>query len=67
MIWQTSSGGFEAHPGTPFPSPPYSASLPTTEAKHPRGTRGPDEGDRRSWGAEAISLDPIVRGENLNP
>ena len=34
------SGGFEAHPGTPVPSAPYSPSFITTEGKHPRGSRG---------------------------
>ena len=47
-----SSGRFEAHPGTPVPSAPDSPSLLTTEGKRPRGSRGPDEGDRRSWEVE---------------
>jgi hypothetical protein len=51
-IERGSSGVFEAHPGTPVPSAPYSPSFLTTEGKHPRDSRGPDEGDRRSWEAE---------------
>ena len=33
---------FEAHPGTPVPSAPYSPSFITTEGKHPRDSRGHD-------------------------
>ena len=41
MIWRGSSGVFEAHPGTPVPSTPYSPFFfITTEGKHPRGSRG---------------------------
>jgi hypothetical protein len=35
-----SSNGFEAHPGTPCPSAPYSPSFLTTEGKHPGVSRG---------------------------
>ena len=48
-IRRGSSGRFEGHPGTPVPSAPDSPSFLTTEGTHPRGSRGPDEGDRRSW------------------
>ena len=51
-IWRGPAGVFEAHPGTPVPSAPYSPSFLTTEGKHPRGSRGHDKGDRRSWGVE---------------
>ena len=47
-----STGIFEAHPSTAVPSAPYSPSFLTTEGKHPRGSRGHDKGDRRSWGVE---------------
>ncbi len=43
---------FEAHPGTPVLSGLDSPSLPTTEGMPPRGSRGPDGGDRRSGGIE---------------
>ena len=39
-IGRGSTGGFEAHPGTPVPSAPYSPSFITTEGKHPRGNGG---------------------------
>ena len=48
MIWRGSSGGFEAHPGTPDPSAPYSPFFITTEGKHPKGSLGHDKDDRRS-------------------
>ncbi len=60
------AGVFEAHPGTPVPSAPHSPSFITTEGKHPRGSRGHDKGDRRSWGVErkerpgSDSLDSIL-------
>ena len=57
-IWGGSSGVFEAHPGTPVPSAPYSPFFITTEGKHPRGSRGPDKGDRRSWGVERKASPP---------
>ena len=44
-IWRGSSGVFEAHPGTPVPSAPYSPSFITTEGKRPRDSRGHDKGD----------------------
>jgi len=50
--WGRLVGGFEAHRGTPVPSALDSPSLLTTEGKPPRGSRGPDEGGRRSWGVE---------------
>ena len=50
IIRRGSSGRFETHPGTPVPSAPDSPSLLTTEGKPPRGSRGHDEGDRRSRG-----------------
>ena len=41
VIGRGSSGVFEAHPGTPVPSTPYSPFFfITTEGKHPRGSRG---------------------------
>jgi hypothetical protein len=48
MIWQGSEGVFEAPPGTPLPSACCRPSFLTTEGKPPRGSQGPDEGDRRS-------------------
>jgi hypothetical protein len=51
-IRRGSSGSFEGHPGTPVPSAPYCPSFLTTESKPPRGSRGPDDGDRRSWEVE---------------
>jgi len=51
-IGRGSSGGFEAHWGTPVPSAPYSPSFITTEGKRPGDSRGHDKGDRRSWGVE---------------
>jgi hypothetical protein len=47
-----STGGFEAHRGTPVPSAPYSPSFLTTEGKRPRRSLGHDKGDRRSGGVE---------------
>jgi hypothetical protein len=55
MIWRGSSGGFEAHRDTAVPSASDSPSLPTTEGKSPRGSRGPDKGKLRSWGVVASS------------
>ena len=49
-IRRGSSGRFEGHPGTPVPSALDSPPFLSTEGKPPRGSRGPDEGDRRSWG-----------------
>jgi hypothetical protein len=46
-IGRGSTGGFEAQPGTPVASAPYSPSFLTTAGKHPRGSQGPDKGDRR--------------------
>jgi hypothetical protein len=48
-IGRGSTGGFEAHRGAPVSSAPSSPSFLTTVGKPPRGSRGPDEGDRRSW------------------
>ena len=42
------SGRFKAPAGTPVHSAPDGPSLPTTEGMPPRGSQGPDEGDRRS-------------------
>jgi hypothetical protein len=42
------TGRFEARRGKLVPSAPNSPSFLTTECKPPRGTRGPDDGDRRS-------------------
>ena len=49
ILRRGSSGRFEAPPGTPVPSASYCPSFLTTVGKPPRGSRGPDEGDRRSW------------------
>jgi len=51
-VGRGSTGRFEAHPGKLVPSAPDSPSFLTTEGKPPRGTRGPDDGDRHSWGVE---------------
>ncbi len=56
MIWQGSAGVFEAPPGTPVPSAPYCPSFFTTVGKPPRGSRGPDKGNRRSWRVAAQRL-----------
>jgi hypothetical protein len=50
--WGGFSGRFEAPRGTPVPSVPDLLPLPTTEGMPPRGSQGPDEGDRRSGGVE---------------
>ena len=41
-------GGSPGHTGSFRPV----LEIFTTEGKRPRGSRGPDKGDRRSWGAE---------------
>ena len=41
-IGRGSTCGFEAHPGTPVPSAPYSPSFITTEGKHARDITGHD-------------------------
>lgn len=57
MIGRSSSGGFEAHPGTQVPSASYSPSHITIESKHTRDSRGPDKADRRSRGVERVNPD----------
>ena len=53
-VGEGSSEVFEAPPSTPVPSAPCSPSFITTEGKHPRGSRGHNKGDRRSWEVERI-------------
>ena len=50
--WGGPSGGFEATRANRFSSAPDSPSSLTTEGKHSRDSRGPDKGDRHSWGFE---------------
>ena len=50
-IGRGSSGGFEAHPGTPVPSAPYSPSLLRLKVSVP-GIVGVDKGEHRTWGFE---------------
>ena len=58
------TGGFEVQPSTPVPCAPDSPSLLTTEGKHPRGSRGPDEGDHYLLKSciPAIKVDSTLTG-----
>lgn len=58
------TGGFELQPGTPVASAPNSPSFLTTEGKHPRGSQGPDKGDRRSLGVERKDPERIRQALN---
>jgi hypothetical protein len=51
-ICQGPAGVLMVHPGTPVPFAPYCPSFITTEGKHPRGIRDPDEVARLLGGVE---------------